>query len=201
MLNSNQIRKSIGWIIIPLWTGSLCVVVASLMAGHWVSLPHPAQGSMLKSASEGELLTLETESQFFTFHFLYGDCPCSRRVLKQVLSRQPIENANERVVLIGNDSKFEKMAVDRNFDLDVVTPQELKSKYGIESAPLLVVTDGNGLIRYSGGYTSRKQGLDYQDREIISQTIRGEVVAGLPLYGCAVSKSLKAIVDPLNLKY
>ena len=199
-MNPKLILKAVGWIFLPLWAGTLCVVVASLMTGHWIVLPHPAHGAQLPIESFSDARP-SAENDCHTFHFLYSDCACSKRVLKQVLNRQPIANANERIVLVGANSSFENSAQEQGFDLDVVTPEKLKSSYGVESAPLLVITDGLGTIRYSGGYTSRKQGLDIRDVDIIERTLSGDQVEGLQLYGCAVSKGLQAIVDPLNLKY
>ncbi len=74
------------------------------------------------------------------------------------------------------------------------------TKYGIESAPLMIVDDAHGVIRYAGGYTSRKQGLDYQDQAIVHQLLSGAEVDPLPLFGCAVSQRLKQMVDPFRLK-
>jgi hypothetical protein len=185
-----------------MWAGTLCLIVAGLMAGHWIPLPHPEAGSQLITAeTENAIQSTNDDAAYFTFHFLYSDCPCSRRALTQVVKRKPIAFANERIVLVGNNSALETSAIDQGYEVEVVTPETLKSKYGVESAPLLVVTDERGKVRYAGGYTSRKQGLDFQDTRIITDTISGKTVDGLPLYGCAVSKNLKAIIDPLNLKY
>mgnify|MGYP003648079720 CR=1 FL=1 len=185
---------------IPIWAAALLLVSASLMVGHWVNLPHPEIGQDFEYASQVSNVA-HSDRQVFAFHFLYGDCPCSRRVLKHVMKRMPVDGAVERVVLIGEDKAMEDLALTQGYQVDVVTPIELKEKYGVESAPLLIVTNNAGEIKYSGGYTSRKRGLDIQDHQIIQDTLEGNEVAGLPLYGCAVSKSLKAIVDPLNIKY
>lgn len=181
------------------WIGGLLLVGTSLMVGHWVTLPHPHRGETLPS-TVGLSATNAGVDEVFTFHFLYGDCPCSRRILGHVLRRSPIVGANERIVLIGEDPQGQADAIARGFEIDVVTPAELERRYGVESAPLLVISDQLGTIRYSGGYTSRKQGLDIQDQSIIEKTVVGQDIDGLPLYGCAVSKSLKAFIDPLNIK-
>ena len=201
MTKVKLILNRFSWILFPMWAGSLCVVIASLMVGHWVSLPHPTPGTKL-SINDGENEESSSKpSEFLTYHFLYSDCPCSRRVLKQIANRSSIREANEKVVLVGEAVEIESTLRQNGFEVEVTSPASLKSKWGVESAPLMVMTDREGTILYSGGYTSRKQGLDYQDEEIINQVISGEHVPGLPLYGCAVSKSLKALVDPLNLKY
>lgn len=191
---------------IPVWGVGVLLVTSSLMVGHWVTLPHPAAGENLPASvttslvANGQKDDLQQDSLVLAFHFLYGDCPCSRRVLRQVVQRTPIAGSRERVVLIGEDATMQAAASRVGFEVDVVTPPQLKSKYGVEAAPLLVVTNGDAEILYSGGYTSRKQGLDISDVSIITSIVAGDMVDGLPLYGCAVSKSLRAIVDPLNLK-
>lgn len=200
--NCESLRKPIvsvsAKLAVGVWALMMTVVVASLMVSHWVVLPHPSAGS---STNLTAIRNAPTTDEWFAFHFLYGDCPCSRRVLKQVVSRNALEGVIERVVLIGNDPEMESVAELQGYEVEVVTPRKLKERFGVESAPLLVVVDGEGTIRYSGGYTSRKQGLDIQDVSLIRRTVAGEQFEELPLYGCAVSKSLKSIVDPFGLKY
>lgn len=196
-MQMSTIAQSLGRFALPVWLIGLSVITSSLMVGHWITLPHPETGDRLPASVP---VVFSDESGTYTFHFLYGDCPCSRRVLRRVLDRDPISGANERIVLIGDDPEMESLAVSKGFSVDVVTPPQLKSIYGVESAPLLVMTDKAGNISYSGGYTSRKQGPDIQDDKIIRDVIAGRSVDELPLYGCAVSANLKAILDPLNLK-
>ena len=196
---SQRLAKLLPHSFLAVWGMLLSVVVASLMIGHWVSLPHPQAGQRLPSATQVSRAG-EQDVQCAAFHFLYGDCPCSRRVLKKVIARQPVPGACETIVFIGEDAEFEAKAAECGFRVETLAREELKAKYGIESAPLLVVTDGQGIIQYSGGYTSRKQGLDIQDEELIRAVLAGNPREGLPLYGCAVSKELKSIVDPLDLK-
>lgn len=201
-------RKRFTWgstltgMIMPAWAGILLVVISSLMVGHWVSLPHPEMGEQLRiqTATSSGHGSEDLGGAVYAFHFLYGDCPCSRRVLKRVVAREPVTGARERIVFIGRDPELQRDAAAKGYAVDCVDPEQLQSKYGVESAPLLILTNENGEILYSGGYTSRKQGLDVQDVELISRVVAGEPVEGLPLYGCAVSRSLKAIIDPLNLK-
>jgi len=52
-----------------------------------------------------------------------------------------------------------------------------------------------------GGYTERKQGFDIQDVSIVERLRNEKSVAELPLFGCAVSRSLQALLDPLGIKY
>lgn len=195
--------------VIPIWAILLTLVCSSLMVGHWVSLPTPAVGSTLERAAfQGQsridarstLVRLPAEDRWLVSHFLYADCPCSRKVLDYIVHRQPLAGVHERIVLIGHPPLEELQAAQAKFSVELISPEALLAQYGVESAPLLVVADRNGTIKYAGGYTRRKQGLDYQDQSIVRQLMAGGQVDPLPLYGCAVSQRLKRIVDPMGLK-
>lgn len=192
--------RSLRSLVIPVWAASLLIVTASLMVGHWVTLPHPAVGATVPVSGMDRVSGRVEPQSLYAFHFLYGDCPCSRRVLKHVVNRKPVPGVGEHLVLIGRDEEMQRRAESKGFSVDTIEPEELKRIYGVDAVPLLVVTNGDGGIHYSGGYTPRKQGLDIQDESIIRQAMDGEMSGTLPLYGCAVSKSLKSIVDPLNIK-
>lgn len=59
----------------------------------------------------------------------------------------------------------------------------------------------DGRVRYLGGYydhPSASNPLDLRLREALD---RGERVAPLPIYGCAVSPRLREAFDPLGLLY
>lgn len=176
-----------------LWLGALLFVTSSLMIGHWVSLPHPAAGSTIAA----EFVDHDGVN---AFHFLYGECPCSRKTLDHVLQRPPVDGVRETIVLVDADSAVRARALAAGYGVVEVTPQELKQRFAVEAAPLLIVTESTGRIVYSGGYTSRKQGLNFQDVSILQAAKKGLVADELPLFGCAVSRGLKALTDPLSLK-
>ncbi len=190
--------------VIPVWALLLTFLCASLMVSHWVSLPAPQVGSTLQaiSADNDRMVSsrLVTTNSFQVSHFLYVDCPCSRRVLDYLAERSPLATASERIVFICDDDQKALPSTEIGFSVDVVTSRQCLAKYGVESAPLMVVTDKDGRIQYSGGYTNRKQGLDYQDRAIVQRLMLGEKVDSLPVFGCAVSQRLKQIVDPIGMK-
>jgi hypothetical protein len=175
-------------------------VVASLMVSHWVPLPHPENGVALVGHETLDSSFDGKSASWSAVHFLYADCPCSRRILDHVVARSPLTGVREHIVLIGEQDPKTKEARAAGYEVTFVTPSELKQRFGIESAPLLIVTDVNGIIRYGGGYTSRKQGPDIQDESLIRAAVDGRWQETLPLYGCAVSKQLKDLVDPLRLK-
>ncbi|MEO1528899.1 MAG: hypothetical protein AAFX06_26055 [Planctomycetota bacterium] len=193
------IRRLGGSLVVVVWLAVTGVCVASLTAAHWITLPHPPVGDTLKAVVAED----ERHDQLRAFHFLYRDCPCSRRVLDDVLDRPSVEGVIERVVLISVSAHDDAETINfpEDFEVDRCTPPELLSRYGVESAPLLVVVRNDGEIVYSGGYTTRKQGPEIRDEEILTALARSESVESLPVYGCAVSEELQQLVDPLRLKY
>jgi hypothetical protein len=183
-------------VFLVIWAGSLTAVGACLMVSHWVPLPNPEVDGL----GYREILVRTGGRQWSAFHFLYAECPCSRRVLEHVLARSPRHDVREEIVLIGGDAELANRTKNQGFVVDQISPQQLKGKYGVEAAPLLVVVDPQSQVRYAGGYTSRKRAFEIQDMTIVSNLLSDQDVEPLPVYGCAVSKSLQTIVDPLRIK-
>ena len=77
-----------------------------------------------------------------------------------------------------------------------VTSQAL-ARVGVEAAPILIVIDPSGVVRYAGGYTERKQGPVVADIRILRATERGDAPVALPIFGCAVSERLRGELSTL----
>ena len=186
--------------VLAVWACLMIGIGASLMVSHWVPMPRPAVDDAAWRANLADIRTNQPSGRWTVLHFLYAECPCSRRVLEHVIERPPHEGVTERIILIGSDNKLAARAEQQGYVVDSVPPADLEAKYGVEAAPLLVVCGPDGKPLYAGGYTARKQGPDFQDQQIIADVMAGHDVEPLPLYGCAVSRRLRGIVDPLGLK-
>lgn len=170
------------------------------MVSHWVALPTPVTANaLMKSASADSLVSDNVQ----VFHVLLKSCPCSRRIAEYLRSRQEILDVQEYIVLVGPESEAANFdwTFPNHFVVRTESADEVSQKLGIESAPLFVVTNGDDKPVYSGGYTDRKQGPQIQDTKIITAVLRGERPEPLPVLGCAISKKLKNVIDPLGLKY
>jgi hypothetical protein len=181
-----------------LWAPSCLVLVACLMVAHWVTLPVPeSHDPRLAKGLDG----LHRGPGWLAVHVLYAECPCSQKLVRHLLDRGALPDVEETILLVGDDGSLAADAPARGYAVEVVTQVELARRFGVESAPLLAVVDPRGTVRYVGGYTPRKQGADVHDVEIVAALRRGDGAAELPLFGCAVSRELQAMLDPLNLKY
>jgi hypothetical protein len=185
---------------LTLWASAGLAVGANMMVGHWASLPRPASGGGLAGlASEGRA---EPETGRWTaLHVLYTSCRCSQRILDHLWTRRALPGIDERVALVGPPGSHPALAAAAGYRVELLTPAELAARYGVVAAPLLLVADASGRIRYSGGYTDRKQGPEIRDGQIIAALLRDDTPAELPLFGCAVSRELQRVLDPLRLKY
>lgn len=175
---------------------------ASLMAGHLLTLPEPASRDLL-AAAIAHSRTERESGRWLAIHVLYADCGCSQRVLDRLEDRSVATDATERLVLVGGtpDAAYDADMTARGYTVERLSPKQLGERYGVESAPMLIVSDPVDELRYVGGYTDRKRGPDIKDRDILEALGAGADVEELPLFGCAVSRELQGLVDPMGLKY
>ncbi|MEM6470392.1 MAG: hypothetical protein AAF802_12620 [Planctomycetota bacterium] len=190
-----------------IWFGVAMAATSSLMVGHVITLPAPKSGEVL-SGLDAERLGADildagknASDPALVLHVLYGDCPCSRRTLDQLLLRSPTQGIRERIVFVGKKDPRQPEAQSRGFEVEKVSREQLEVQYGLQSAPLLVIVDHVGTILYCGGYTQRKQGPFMEDQQVIESIMKGERPEALPVFGCAVSRSLQNTLDPMRLKY
>lgn len=189
---------SVGFVVAA---AGMLVVVATLMVGHWYTLPKPAHDDPRVGEALNGLRVSGEEDAWLGVHVLYSDCGCSRRVLKHLFESQRPEGLVEKVILVGSHEEFESKVRGAGFDLLVIPRAELKQRFHLESAPLFIVAAPSGGLKYVGGYTTRKRGLEIRDVQIVEGLRAKEEVIELPLFGCAVSKSLQEFLDPLGMKY
>jgi hypothetical protein len=170
------------------------------MVGHWVALPRPANDDALLAHGLAALSKDDPPGWRLT-HILYADCRCSQSIFEHLLHRPMPEGVAERVVLVGEDDGWEGRARARGIELVHMTREELKARLGIESAPLLVISEPSSQVRYVGGYTDRKQGLGYRDAAVLAALRSGTDVPSMPVFGCGVSQQLQATLDPIGIRY
>lgn len=195
---SEKFKSLLSRFALLVWASLLTVTISYLMVGHWVALP-----SNQPVLVNNQIVRIKTDlaSQLHVQHVLSQSCPCSQRIAKHLASRWPIPSVSEQIVVVESPKDTTSMVFPDAYSVKRVSAERLMADYAIESAPVLLITDSNGKVVYSGGYTARKQGYEIRDYEIIASLLRGEAVEALPVYGCAVSTRLKKVVDPLGLKY
>jgi hypothetical protein len=182
------------------WMPLMVVPGAYLLGGHTVGLPTPPSGDRaVERAIAIERRPAERDA-WLVLHVLAGRCGCSRRVLDTLVGRGPSAGIRERVVLVDGAPGDRERALAAGFAVTPVSPDALSERYHLESAPLFAVADPAGRLRYLGGYTERKRGPVLRDGDIVRALRQGEAVEALPVLGCAVSRRLQRIADPLGVR-
>ena len=194
------LRQRLGAAILPLWAVVCTVVGAALMVGHWVPLPIPDRKDPVLSRAVADL-GAPSSGRWSLVHVLYAQCRCSQRTFEYLFERGKVAGVDETVVLVGKHLEYERRARASGYRLETVTRRQLKERFNVKAAPLLLVANPAGEILYSGGYTPRKQGLDYQDLAIVAKLREGANTEAIPAYGCGVSRELQSYLDPIGVKY
>ena len=64
---------------------------------------------------------------------------------------------------------------------------------------MLAILSPENVVRYRGGYATRKQAYEIGDVALYEGTRSGTDLRPLPIFGCAISERLEQMLDPLNL--
>ena len=175
------------------WFVMLVFCSAGLLARHLLAMPTP-----LKTVRLGaHLMTLvpgHGPKTWLAVHVLSSECQCSQRVVTHLLDTPRPSGWTEVVLWVGDIEPSAELV--RRFDVRRVAAADLAS-YEIEAAPLLVAVSPDGMVRYAGGYTDRKQGPVFHDVEVLAAARASIEVPGLPLFGCATSERLKGALAAL----
>jgi hypothetical protein len=172
------------------------------MGAHWIVMPTPARTdprlTSFVSALRGE--AARASGRALAVHVLYSECRCSQRVLDHLLVSERPAEYSELVLFVGRLGRMAEHARARGFGVQSIGRRELEARLGVVAVPLLIVADSSGRIRYSGGYTDRKQGPRIEDLSIMGALLGGRDAAELPLYGCATSEALARRLDPIGVR-
>jgi hypothetical protein len=186
------------WLTLSAWALGLLLLCAYLLASHLVALPVPSQDNPGLMAALEQSRSAQERGRWLMVHVIYGDCPCSMRVVDHLLERELAPGTRERMLLVGEDPGLAARMRSHGYRVEEMSAQQLKERYEIEGVPLLVIADPAGRLRYVGGYTARKQGPDIQDTKILAELRADRSIASLPLFGCAVSRELREALNPLE---
>jgi hypothetical protein len=185
-------------VLVGVWIAVTMVGLGSMSVSHMLAMPAPDDETRMTRA----MLALRHDSaEPLMIHVIYAGCSCTNRLFAHLIERGPFSGTEEIVLFVGEDRAKQQSAVQRGFAYRTISPGELTSQYGLESAPVLIAFDTAGQLRYAGGYYDHPAALAPRDESIHAQLARGAAPTPLPVFGCAVSTRLQRSVDPLGLVY
>jgi len=179
------------------WALVLLGVIAALSLRHAASLPLPNDEARLADAA---MQLRRASGKNFLVDVIDSDCSCARSLFGHLVSRGPFRGVEELILFVGADPKKRELAERSGFEFAALSDNELISRFGIESAPVLLVFNAAGRLRYAGGYYDHPAAITPVDERIHRQLDSGAHVEPLPVFGCAVSQRLRDALDPLRLR-
>jgi len=186
-----------------LWAIVSFLTASSLMVAHVYALPKPNAADRAVERAMNGLRSPADADRWLVVHVLYAQCRCSRRIVEHLATSERAAGVHEKVLLVGNNAELDSRLRDvtlRGLSIVKTTSAELRDRFHVQAAPLFLVIAPDGTVRYSGGYTDRKQGLDIRDTTIVRELLSNHAARELPVFGCAVSKELQRLLDPLSLR-
>ncbi len=191
-------QRRLGYALIAVWLVVGFIGIGSLAVNHTTSMPPPDDETKLTRAI---LAHRRHAGTTFVAHVIASDCSCTKRLFDHLLVRGAFPGVDEVVVFVGDDPAKQRAAESRGFGFSTVSAGALATHYALESAPVLLVFDAAGTMRYVGGYFDSPKALLPLDETIYAQVVNGKAPRSLPVFGCAVSPSLRKAVDPLGIVY
>lgn len=182
--------------LLGVWVLAMVLLGSFALATHVAALPVPdPQDPRLR----GAVASLRTPGRPLAVHALYADCRCSQMILAHLAARGVMPGVDEVVLLVGDAPAHRARVSARGFRVLAITDDELLRRWRMEAAPLLVVTDGDGVVRYAGGYRRAKSSRA-EDPEVIRAVAAGLRPRRMPALGCPVSARLQRRLDPIGLR-
>lgn len=190
--------RTLGAGALLLWVAGSTAVGVVLLARHAVALPAPnaADPALAKAVRSART---PSHAGWAMLHVLYAKCRCSQGIVDHLTSSTRPPDLEETVLLVGDDGTLTSRLEAHGLRVRAVTPLQLRDELHVESAPLLVISDVEGTVRYAGGYTVTRQGADIRDLAIFAELLAQRTPTTLPMSGCAVSDELKALLNPTRM--
>ncbi|MDQ8187012.1 hypothetical protein [Pelagicoccus sp. SDUM812002] len=177
-----------------LWAVSISIPLGLFSAAHQAVLP-VTQESLREGISA-------SQDGWALVHVLAEDCACSRSVLEYLLERGSSSDYAEEVILVDGSEYLANRLTTAGFTVSKVEAEQLCSDFGSEGVPFFQVVEGGKEPAYSGAYfNSAFRGTNgFLDLSTAERLSSGGFVLSRPVYGCATSERLKAVLDPFGLK-
>ncbi|HEY4223077.1 MAG TPA: hypothetical protein VGO62_17085, partial [Myxococcota bacterium] len=162
-------RRALTFGILAAWATTCSLFSGALLAFHLVALPTPARDDPQLSAALAAHSDASERARWHLVHVMYARCPCSKKIIDHLIARGPMPGVAETVLIVGADAALDARVTSAGFSVRDETATSLREQWHIEAAPLFLVADPSGRIRYEGGYTTVKQGPDIEDTAILAR--------------------------------
>ena len=182
------VREQIARFMLACWGVVTLIGFAFLSVQHMKPLRLPTDQAGFASA----MLKLRQGSKpTFLVHVIYVECSCAKALFDHLIARHPFRDTEEAILFVGKDPGKQTIAESAGFTFTTISADELLSRFGLEAAPVLVILNSAGRLRYAGGYYSEASAIVPLDAKIQARLASGLDVPPFPIFGCAVSPTVK----------
>jgi hypothetical protein len=183
-------------LLIFIWGASTLIVVILLHRLHMVHFRAPEKINFSRFKTD-DLAKLNM------WHFIAAGCGCSEHLIDHLTERGYQKEYQEKVFLIGDSPEFIAKLKAAGFPTENISIEEIQDEEFLSAVPLLLIFDQTKFVHYAGGYAadSLTPLASYQDLTIARSIASDEKTQSLPIKGCAQSKKIQSLIDPLGLKY
>ena len=184
------------WVVVGVWAGVVTIPMSYLMGSHMAVLPIASEAIDIHASDNAS-------NSWNVLHVLSEECGCSRDVIDYLLSRGPVSDVSETVLLLDGSEQTLLALGKAGFQTTRFDAERLCGLYGSEGVPYFQITSPSKELIYSGGYLENQYSArkTYSDTTILSKAQSGLKTKAQPVVGCATSQRLKKTLDPFSLKY
>lgn len=182
--------------LIAAWAAAALYAISTLALPHMAPM---AQASRADRTIAALRALRETPGRGLVVHVIAAHCSCTERLFRHLVERKRFDGVDEIVLFAGDDARKQADASRAGLRYATVTDDMLVQRFALEAAPVMFELDADGRLRYAGGYFDHPSALRPLDESLHARIGRGEPVAPLPVYGCAVGAALREKVDPLGI--
>ncbi|MEE4301940.1 MAG: hypothetical protein V2J24_21055 [Pseudomonadales bacterium] len=187
-------------IFLGTWALLCACLLGALSMGHVVAFPEPERDRLAGLLAALHEFGGDAPGRL-AVHVIASDCSCTESLFRHLVEHGPVDDTEEVILFVGPEHRGKRAASRAaGYRFVNIAHEELEA-LGLESAPVLADFAADGRIRYLGGYYDHPSASNPLDLRLRTALDRGERVAPLPIYGCAVSARLREAFDPLGLLY
>jgi hypothetical protein len=179
-------------LLLILWALASLYILTRMHGWHWISFKYEKPKNIAQVAKDIE------KENWGMIHVLGRGCGCSEFVQDYLIKRKAQKNIRETIIFIGNAARKREL---EKAGYHFAEAQNVNGL--IKGVPMLLIYNNNGQVIYSGGYAQKTitPFTQIQDLKILQAAKSEQNLKEYSVMGCAVSKKLQNLLDPLNLKY
>lgn len=181
------------------WFAAALYLAAALSVTHLATYAAPDRRTRLEQFADAR--RVGAGDRLLVLHVIGESCSCTDGLFRALIGRGSLAGVEEHILFMDPRPRRAARARRAGFVFDRLDRAIALDALGLSAAPVMIVLDGSGHLRYAGGYFDHPAAAVSLDRRILGALIddASALPAPLPIFGCALDPVLRRRVDPLGL--